>query len=468
MSTSDVSRSQMDDPFGTTPRHYYLTPEISQRLNLIRHLIQNSEELILVLAEAGYGKTSLLNQLKTVARQQCEHWWIYTPISNANLSIESLISTLLIALNVRHDGKSSQVLQDSLRNHIAATRYNGQLPVLLVDDAHLLPLATLRFIVELASQGEPLTRMRVVLLTEPQLTQILATPEFTMIQNNLIHTIDVPTLSQTQVRDYLQFRLQNSKYRHVHPFNSNEIIKKIYLESAGIPSQINIIAQRLLRQFITERLPASYMSRNMEFQNRWLFNIPLILVLIGILLFIYWWSFPNNDNNPKPHNPVDENNLLAQAQPIETFIPGEPLATLSNNPNSLTSTFSAFSSTAHDNLPNTITPDIPSQLLATQTKLSIKGEPWLRQQNPTAYTLQVIGAYDVETLRKFLVKYSLTNIAFFKTTHRNKDWYVLLYGIYPNRREALLALEQLPATLRQSTQPWARSFASVQKLIEHK
>lgn len=459
MPTLDVSRSQMDDPFGTTPRHYYLTPEISQRLNLIRHLIQNSEELILVLAEAGYGKTSLLNQLKAVARQQCEHWWIYTPISTPTLSTESLISTLLIALNVRHDGKSSQALQDSLRNHIAATRYNGQLPVLLVDDTDMLPLATLKFIVELATQGEPLTRMRVVLLTEPQLTQIFATPEFTMVKNSLIHTIDMPTFSQTQVRDYLQFRLRNSKYRHVHPFNSSEMIKKIYLESDGVPGNINVIAQRLLRQFVAERLPVTHLSRNFEFQNNWLFNIKVVFVLIGILLLVYWWSFPGDEkNNPNNHleenSQPNENDLFAHAQPVETFIPTE----------SFTSTFSPFSATTYDNASDASETTLP-QILVKQTNAQIKGEQWLRQQNPKAYTLQVIGAYDVETLKKFLVRHPLTDIAFFKTTHRNRNWYVLVHGIYPNRREALAAREQLPASLRQSTQPWIRTLASVQKLI---
>jgi DamX protein len=373
---------------------------------------------------------------------------------------------LLIALNVRHDGKSSQALQESLRNHITATRYNGQLPVLLVDDTHVLPLATLKFIVELATQGEPLTRMRVVLLTEPQLTQIFATPEFTMVKNNLIHTIDVPTFSQTQVRDYLQFRLQNSKYRHVNPFNSSEMIKKIYLESDGVPGNINVIAQRLLRQFVAERLPVTHFSRNFDFQNKWLSNIKVVFVLIGILLLVYWWSFPgdekNNSNNHLEENSQPhENDLFAHAQPVETFIPTES----SNEQDSLKSAFLPFSATTYDNNISDSSETTLPQLLVKQTNAQIKGEQWLRQQNPKAYTLQVIGAYDIETLKKFLVRHPLTDIAFFKTTYRNRDWYVLVHGIYSNRREALAAREQLPASLRQSTQPWIRTLGSVQKVI---
>ena len=81
----EPSRSRFDDPFDSNKSQYYLTPELSQRVNLIRHLIQNSEQLLLVLAETGCGKTSLLNQLTQMAGKKTEHWWTYTLISSPAL-----------------------------------------------------------------------------------------------------------------------------------------------------------------------------------------------------------------------------------------------------------------------------------------------------------------------------------------------------------------------------------------------
>lgn len=103
-----------------------------------------------------------------------------------------------------------------------------------------------------------------------------------------------------------------------------------------------------------------------------------------------------------------------------------------------------------------------SQPADNQTE--VKREDWLRRQNPNAYTLQIIGVHDSLTLEQFIAQHSHHQFAMFKTTFHDKDWYVLLYGIYPNHNQAVAALETLPAGL-QDTKPWIRGIASVQKRI---
>lgn len=481
--------SHFDDPFGAKLYRYFLTPELSQRLNLIRHLLQNSEQLLLILAEIGCGKTALLSQLKKISAQQCEHWWVYTLESSPALSPEALIATILAEFHVRQDGKPMSVLQESLRSHIAATRYNGQLPVLLVDDAHMLPLATLKLIVDLAMQGEALTRMRVALLCEPQMTSILATPEFNIVHNTLIHTLDVPPFSKTQVRDYLQFRLQNSQYSHIHPFTS-DIIKKISDDTEGVPGEINLVAQQILRQFAEQRPYIPSLTGAWSY-SKLVWGIPIILVLLSIAVLIYWQSFkPSKEIFPLPaisnslpteqpssnslFNEVLVNPALPEGEtdlPAQFHLPeaNSDLATLP--PMEEPAEDSLSESVSSEPVESTVFPsanESPSTPESTSEWLDdnhLKGEDWLRHQNPNAYTLQVLGAHDQETLKKFLAQHPLANVAMFKTTYRNKNWYVLVHGLYPNRSEALAALENLPASLRQNTQPWARTLTSIQKLI---
>lgn len=448
--------SPVHDPFATPIQGYYTTPELTQRFNLIQHLIQNSEQLLLILAELGCGKTSLLKEIKASAR---ENWWCHVIASSPAMSPEAFISTLLAAFNVRQEGKSWQVLHDSLRSHIAATRYNNQLPILLVDDAHLLPLATLKTIVEFAIKGEPQTRLRVLLFCEPQITSILATPEFEMVHNTLVHTLDIPALSRHQVHDYLLFYLKDSPFSTVHPFGT-DVIKKIFAQSGGIPRRINLIAQPILHKFAEQMpnytVPVSSSSRTYQ----WIGSAIILLILMGL---ISYWQF----SDPIVNNSVQPREVILPL-PLQ---PTSPIDTANETDNTEVNDPVESSTTVPDTMQPTKSPVIetdvkPQQLLAND---KVKDETWLLQQDPSTYTLQVLGAYDYVTLKNFLAKQEPSDqFALFKTEYHNKDWYVLVYGLYHNRAEALVALAQLPAPLRQTTQPWARPLNDIQTHIQQR
>jgi DamX protein len=441
-------------------------------------LIQNNEQLLFVLADEGSGKTALLNQLNKMATDEYEHWWIQTLNSHPALSPERAFSQMLAALNVRQEGKPLVALQESLRNHIAATRYNGQLPVLFVDDAHQLPLATLKHLVELAMKGEAITQMRVVLFCEPQMTSILAAPEFEIVQQNMTHTIDIPPFTALQIRDYIQFRLKGTQYNTFHPFTS-EVLKNIYTESEGIPENINQYAHQILQQFVQERHEPR-LSRPQAY-SKLIWGIPLVLFLIGITLWLYW-NQPKNETilqpltetiiEPPPPTLYDQQ--LQTVPETDITIPSITVPTWQVNTEITDSIDSANSSKPSSELARQILPPIqpnteslakPTNETEFQTEqLGVKGEKWLRQQNANAYTLQILGVHERLTLKQFLDKHQLNNVAMFKTSYRQKDWYVLVYGIYPNWTQANQALKTLPPELQQY-KPWARSIASVQKIL---
>lgn len=466
------SPSLIEDSLAGGHSDYFATPELTQRLNLIRHLIQHSGQLLLVLAEAGCGKTALLTRLRDGAS---DHWWIHNPTVTPTMSPDALASSVLNAFKVRHDGKSSQALQESLRSHLAAARYNGQLPVLLVDDAHVLPLATLKLLIEFAMQGEPLTRMRVVLFCEPQVTSILAIPEFDLIHNALIHTLDIPPLNRAQIQGYIQNRLQEKYYHYSHLF-THEVLRRIYQQSAGIPARINPIIEQIVQKF-AEQWPKQppRVKRGPAYSKSMLIaGFLLVILLMGAVLAMrefYPSLFQKAVENPHAgtlyplqKTPALEENEVPQSLPellseenfedpqrleafgIEKEITNVPLSLLTPKQSELT-------------------PPAEDVRLFGET---VKREPWIFQQSPTAYTLQILGTHDPTTLKNFFVQNLLKEdaLAVFKTSRQRRDWYVLIYGSYPSRDHALTALSMLPSTLKQTTQPWPRVFADVQALIK--
>ena len=80
----------------------------------------------------------------------------------------------------------------------------------------------------------------------------------------------------------------------------------------------------------------------------------------------------------------------------------------------------------------------------------------------------MLGAREEASVQKFLAKYpSLKDIAYYKTRHRNKDWFVVVYGQFPSKESAKQALSKLPNSLQQS-KPWPRPMADIQAEIRRR
>ena len=411
---------------------FFETPELVQRYNLIKHLIQNSEQLLLVLAEMGSGKTSLLHQVRA---QADENWWIYQIDSTPALSSEVLLSNLLAEFKVGHEGKPSAVALENLRTHIAATRYKSQLPILLVDDAHLLPLATLKLLIELAMQGEAQTRIRVVLFCEPQMTSILATPDFAIVHDSLIHTLDIPTLKKSQLKEYIQFHLKGTTYYYQNGFDDERVIDDIFEQSAGHPNEVSQLAYQALQKYVEQQQTLYTQPK----KNSWLWSgIVILAILLAMAVWLYR-TMPElfMDIQPTPIEMLSEPILESDSLQSHTLV-------LPTDTQSLQAT--------------------STQSVSDLTPLT-KDEQWLIQQNGEHYTLQVMGTHDPMNLRLFIQKYQLANVKMFETQYQNKAWYVLVTGVYSSRSAADLALSQLPAQLKQQSKPWVRRLSGIQAAI---
>lgn len=81
------------------------------------------------------------------------------------------------------------------------------------------------------------------------------------------------------------------------------------------------------------------------------------------------------------------------------------------------------------------------------------------------FTLQIMGVRDINELRHFVSENNLQEAHIFHTYYLSKDWYVLVYGRFPNHSEALKSIETLPPNLR-NLKPWVRQLGSVQKAIQ--
>ncbi|GLR63688.1 AAA family ATPase [Marinospirillum insulare] len=90
-------------------------------------------------------------------------------------------------------------------------------------------------------------------------------------------------------------------------------------------------------------------------------------------------------------------------------------------------------------------------------------EASLMAKPATHYTLQMMGSLDEASVKSFIQSQTTnrSDFSYFEGRYKGQPWYVVVYGDYSNRDQALAGIQKLPKSL-QKQRPWARSYQSVQ------
>ncbi len=99
---------------------------------------------------------------------------------------------------------------------------------------------------------------------------------------------------------------------------------------------------------------------------------------------------------------------------------------------------------------------------------TVRSKSWLQAQNPKHFVVQLVNVYRERELADFVARHQkylpLDQLSYFKTVHRGRDMYVLLYGNYAQFSQAIEKAEALPAPL-QKNRPYLRTIKSIQNTI---
>lgn len=91
---------------------------------------------------------------------------------------------------------------------------------------------------------------------------------------------------------------------------------------------------------------------------------------------------------------------------------------------------------------------------------------WLLGLSPNHYVLQLMGANEETTIKRFLAQYpSLKKVSYYRTVRQGKPWYVVVQGDYPDHAAAKNAIAGLPAAIRNQT-PWVRQVKLIQQELK--
>jgi len=102
----------------------------------------------------------------------------------------------------------------------------------------------------------------------------------------------------------------------------------------------------------------------------------------------------------------------------------------------------------------------PADVTATDTPAS-----WFDAAPTNHFTAQLIGSRYPDSLERFVSKNGLSDGAELLRTRRNgADWFIIVYGDFPDRGAAKIGIDRLPAAARKN-KPWVRTIGEVRKLL---
>ena len=263
----------------------YLDAERDQRDNMLHHLIQHSNLLLIVSGEHGMGKTSLLQRFVNTAN---EEWSLCKVQANTMMDAHQLLASIARNFGLQVSNQPASVLQETLYQYLVTIQRNGQIPILLVDDAHELPKDALETLFTLAdTETSEDNLLRIILFCEPQIEIMLESPAIQPLRERITHTIDIPAFNEEQTAEYIKHRLAVCGFTGASPFQPKDI-KRIFKVSRGIPAHINELAHLHLNgeKYITsepDNLPDEYTQLSFS-KKRLAMGVVVITVVVAALL----------------------------------------------------------------------------------------------------------------------------------------------------------------------------------------
>jgi type II secretory pathway predicted ATPase ExeA len=440
-------------PFRITPvtEFFFSGAERGEILNALLYAVTTSEGIIKISGEVGSGKTTLCRMLLERLPPHVKPVYLANPC----LSREELLYAIADGLGLNLDGQRISVMLQNLQNHLLAQQQIGKRCVVLVDEAHAMPMDTLeelRLLYNLQAGKDKL--IQIVLVGQPELDAKLSQSSMRQLKDRIVHHFNMQPLSKKILSNYLMFRMQAAGYRGPDVFSPGAL-QLMSRASNGLMRRVNILADKsLLAAFIenTRRVEVRHVQAAIRDSELWpaktwisTGNTGIAAVIFMLLLTLGgsgWFISRMDFNQPSAESNTDEFSIQAStslSQPTSAPEVAQP------------------NSSAALTIDNSVTLPKNSSLLE-QRIFATKN--LLIQPGMGRMSIQLFlsdGARPAR-LERFLMRAKnsdqLSSIYILPLKINEKDSFRILYGYYANREEAVAGLSSLPQKYKDAFTPF--------------
>lgn len=469
---------------------YYEDDTRTETLKKIAHLTDYTNLILFIQGAEGLGKTSLLKHRLNTGKTT---WRICYFNAKDYVTSEAFIEKLFTDFQLKYTQDKYDAAPKSLHEQIESLRQTGLTPIIIIDDVEQLNpklIPTLQSLIYFNDEQHPIVRLIVAGEDIPDHLQ-----KIIPIDNEkpAIKYLPIPPMSEKETSSYIRYRLAQSGYKHVEPFNKNKL-KKIYLDSKGFPKYINILSDHVMGQYAQTSgdkqnlLPISDdATKKLKIAAAALASVTIItLIIIAFDNDSSTESTDIADTNIKQlelptESQLMENTSLASVEKtnkdtaekniVSEKTPSQEIQSKQTTPKPDLTTTPAVQEKKPKS--NTVAKKQEKEI-STPRKTVSKPTPepkpkpkvnenktWIAQQNPRHYTLQLIATGSEKAAESFIKKHKIEKHAhYFHSLRKGKDWYSVIYKSYPNARSARQDIDNLPPSLRK-IKPWIRRFKDI-------
>jgi general secretion pathway protein A len=232
-----------EEPFGVTPdpRFLYLGSSHREALASLLHGIQTGRGFMLLVAQPGMGKTTLLADVL----RQTRGFVRTVSLFQTQCTRVELLRYMLVDSGVQPAGHDVVTMHEQFNELLIRNDREGKKFVVFIDEAQNLSDEVLESIRLLSDFETPQRKLlQIILAGQPQLASTLSRPEQSQLRQRISIISWLKPLSQREVHEYIQSRLAVAG--RTAPLFTVPAVNAIASLSGGIPRIINNYCFNLL------------------------------------------------------------------------------------------------------------------------------------------------------------------------------------------------------------------------------
>src|SRR5271169_5896591 len=234
------------NPFEITPDPSFLfaTKRHNEALAALYYGVRRRKGFVVMTGEVGTGKTLLVRcLLQLLSRSNVTYAYVFNP----RLAPTEFLQYVAGDFRLPTAGKTKSDFLLDLSSFVIARHQKGLTTVLVVDEAHHLPVEVLeeiRLLTNLETAQEKL--LQILLVGQPELDEKLDSVELRQLKQRIALRSHLASLSREETRGYIERRLQLAGSPNPATLFPKETVVAVYRHCGGIPRLINTICENAL------------------------------------------------------------------------------------------------------------------------------------------------------------------------------------------------------------------------------